>query len=193
MSALRDCPVTASSLFTSLLWPIVAAIPAALWLLKRTPAGGGPRRALMRTVAVLPLAPGQRLVTVEVGRGDDRRWLVLGVTASRASARCTDGAAGRSRPRRLRRAPACRLRNCCSGCSAPPGTVMCADRRLRLARAFGPVGTIGRSRCRFSADATGRPSAAAAGGPGPGGTSYSVPIQTLLFFTALSFLPACCC
>src|SRR4051794_34689292 len=25
---------------------------------------------------------------------------------------------------------------------------------------------------------------------GPGGTSYSVPIQTLLFFTALSFLPA---
>ncbi len=27
-------------------------------------------------------------------------------------------------------------------------------------------------------------------GQGPGGTSYSVPIQTLLFFTALSFLPA---
>lgn len=27
-------------------------------------------------------------------------------------------------------------------------------------------------------------------GNGPGGTSYSVPIQTLLFFTALSFLPA---
>ncbi|MBL8280124.1 MAG: flagellar biosynthetic protein FliP, partial [Pelomonas sp.] len=25
---------------------------------------------------------------------------------------------------------------------------------------------------------------------GAGGTSYSVPIQTLLFFTALSFLPA---
>ena len=25
---------------------------------------------------------------------------------------------------------------------------------------------------------------------GPGGTSYSVPVQTLLFFTALSFLPA---
>ncbi|MCZ3137250.1 hypothetical protein NYZ17_20560, partial [Acinetobacter baumannii] len=25
---------------------------------------------------------------------------------------------------------------------------------------------------------------------GPGGTSYSVPIQTLLFFTVLSFLPA---
>ncbi len=27
-------------------------------------------------------------------------------------------------------------------------------------------------------------------GQGPGGTSYSVPIQTLIFFTALSFLPA---
>jgi flagellar biosynthetic protein FliP len=27
-------------------------------------------------------------------------------------------------------------------------------------------------------------------GSGPGGTNYSVPIQTLLFFTALSFLPA---
>ena len=27
-------------------------------------------------------------------------------------------------------------------------------------------------------------------GSGAGGTSYSVPIQTLLFFTALSFLPA---
>ncbi len=27
-------------------------------------------------------------------------------------------------------------------------------------------------------------------GQGAGGTSYSVPVQTLLFFTALSFLPA---
>ena len=27
-------------------------------------------------------------------------------------------------------------------------------------------------------------------GQGPGGTSYSVPIQTLLFFTALGFIPA---
>jgi len=31
---------------------------------------------------------------------------------------------------------------------------------------------------------------AAAGREGAGRTSYSVPIQTLLFFTALSFLPA---
>ena len=66
--------MTASSLFTSLLWfaAVVAAIPAALWLLKRTPAGGGATHGLMRTVAVLPLAPGQRVVTVEVGRGELR-------------------------------------------------------------------------------------------------------------------------
>ena len=68
--------------FTSLLWfiAILALIPAALWLLKRTPAGGAAMQGAMRTVAVLSLSPSQRIVTVEVGRGDARRWLVLGVT-----------------------------------------------------------------------------------------------------------------
>ena len=33
----------------------------------------------------LPLAPNQRLVTVEVGRGESRRWLVLGVTGQQIS------------------------------------------------------------------------------------------------------------
>lgn len=69
----------------SLLWfcAILALIPATLWLLKRTPigrasaVGGG-----LRTVATLPLSASQRVVTVEVGRGDERRWLVLGVTPS---------------------------------------------------------------------------------------------------------------
>ena len=74
---------------TSLIGPlaafvlILALIPAALWLLKRSPLGkfsaggaGGP----VRFVAALPLAPHQRIVTVEVGSGDERRWLVLGVT-----------------------------------------------------------------------------------------------------------------
>jgi flagellar protein FliO/FliZ len=70
------------SAFTSLLWfiAILALIPAALWLLKRTPAGGSTAQGLMRTVAVLPLSPSQRVVTIEVGRGEARRWLVLGVT-----------------------------------------------------------------------------------------------------------------
>ena len=66
-----------------LLWfaAIIALIPVALWLLKRTPVGGVTAHGVLRSVAVLPLSPSQRIVTVEVGRGDDRRWLVLGVTA----------------------------------------------------------------------------------------------------------------
>ena len=70
------------SVISSLLWflAVLALIPLALWLLKRTPAGGGSATGLLRTVAVLPLAPNQRVVTVEVGSGDERRWLVLGVT-----------------------------------------------------------------------------------------------------------------
>lgn len=73
-----------SSLMSSLLWfvAILALIPAALWLLKRTPAGGAGGGTLMKHVAVLPLSASQRLVTVEVGSGDERRWLVLGVTPS---------------------------------------------------------------------------------------------------------------
>jgi flagellar protein FliO/FliZ len=68
--------------FTALLWflAIIALIPVALWLLKRSPVGGTGTAGLMRTVAVLPVAPGQRLLTVEVGSGADRKWLVLGLT-----------------------------------------------------------------------------------------------------------------
>jgi flagellar protein FliO/FliZ len=36
---------------------------------------------VMRSVAMLPLSASQRIVTVEVGQGADRQWLVLGVTA----------------------------------------------------------------------------------------------------------------
>jgi flagellar protein FliO/FliZ len=73
---------------SSLLWfiAILALIPVALWLFKRSPAGarfgGGSGQGAMRTVASLSLSPNQRVVTVEVGQGDERRWLVLGVTAS---------------------------------------------------------------------------------------------------------------
>ena len=35
----------------------------------------------MRTVASLPISQNQRLLTVEVGQGAERQWLVLGVTA----------------------------------------------------------------------------------------------------------------
>ncbi|MEY3273798.1 MAG: hypothetical protein RLZZ341_2704 [Pseudomonadota bacterium] len=60
---------------------VVALIPVALWLLRRTPLGGAAQGQGLRSVAVLPLSATQRIVTVEVGRGADRRWLVLGVTA----------------------------------------------------------------------------------------------------------------
>ena len=69
---------------SSLLWfaVIVAMIPLALWLLRRTPLGGAAAGAAgLRSVGMLQIAPGQRIVTVEVGSGEDRRWLVLGVTA----------------------------------------------------------------------------------------------------------------
>ncbi len=75
------------SLGLGLLWfvLIVAAIPLALWLLRRTPygaamSGAAPGVAAMRTVASVGIGPHQRLVTVEVGHGEERRWLVLGVT-----------------------------------------------------------------------------------------------------------------
>ena len=67
---------------SSLLWfcAIVAAIPLTLWFLKRTPLGGAGGAGVMKSIAMLPLSTSQRIVTVEIGSGDDRRWLVLGVT-----------------------------------------------------------------------------------------------------------------
>ena len=67
---------------SSLLWfvAILALIPAALWLLKRTPMGGGAAQGVLRSVAALPLSASQRIVAVEVGHGESRKWLVLGVT-----------------------------------------------------------------------------------------------------------------
>ncbi|MDO9316123.1 MAG: flagellar biosynthetic protein FliO [Burkholderiaceae bacterium] len=67
---------------TSLLWfaAIIVMIPLALWLLKRTPLGGAASGDVMRSIAALPLSTSQRILTVEVGHGDQRRWLVLGVT-----------------------------------------------------------------------------------------------------------------
>jgi len=65
-----------------LLWfcAIVAAIPLTLWFLKRTQLGGGAGAGVMKSIAMLPLSTSQRIVTVEVGSGAERRWLVLGVT-----------------------------------------------------------------------------------------------------------------
>ncbi len=76
--------MNASPAFGSLaaLIGVIALIPLALWLLKRTPLGGGAAHGPMRLVGTLALGPSQRLVTVEVGSGDERRWLVLSVGPS---------------------------------------------------------------------------------------------------------------
>ena len=78
--------------WTSLLWfgAVLALIPLVLWLLKRSPMGAGlsggtangrsAQRGLPRTVAVLPLSAQHKLVTVEVGQGEDRQWLVLAMS-----------------------------------------------------------------------------------------------------------------
>ena len=84
LGAARRERLVISNGLSSLLWfvAIIAMIPVALWLLKRTPMGGGASgNGVMRSVAALPLSQNQRIVTVEVGQGDERRWLVLGVTA----------------------------------------------------------------------------------------------------------------
>ena len=67
---------------SSVLWfcAIVALIPVTLWLLKRTPLGGAGGAGVMKSVAMLPLSTSQRIVTIEIGSGAERRWLVLGVT-----------------------------------------------------------------------------------------------------------------
>ncbi len=71
-----------NSSLVPVLWflAILALIPLVLWLLKRTPLGGGAQGGHLKTVAQLVIAPSQRIVIVEVGHGDDREWLVLGIT-----------------------------------------------------------------------------------------------------------------
>lgn len=69
---------------TPILWfvLILALIPAALWLLKRVPGVASHQTASSRVVGILPLSGSQRILTVEVGQGEGRVWLVLGVTPS---------------------------------------------------------------------------------------------------------------
>jgi len=64
---------------------IVALIPLSLWALKRSglatgAMAGAKAAAPIKTVGQLNIGPGQRLMTVEVGQGEARTWLVLGVT-----------------------------------------------------------------------------------------------------------------
>ena len=71
----------------SVLWFIfiLALIPVALWVLQRLPMVKGSQSYPVRVVGLTALSGSQRLLTVEVGQGDERRWLVLGVTPSSIS------------------------------------------------------------------------------------------------------------
>jgi len=70
--------------WTSLLWLLgaLAMVAAISWLLKRSAlVRTAASNAQMRLVATLSVGTQQRMVTVEVGSGQARRWLVVGVTA----------------------------------------------------------------------------------------------------------------
>lgn len=69
--------------WTAVAWfvAILASIPVLLWLFKRSQMlGSHSATGAARVAAVLPLSASQRVVTLEVGRGDEKLWLVLGVT-----------------------------------------------------------------------------------------------------------------
>ena len=70
----------------SFLWFVfvIVGIPMLLWLLKKSPVGKNLMNrqtgALTKVIASTALGNQQRIVTVEVGQGEERQWLVLGVT-----------------------------------------------------------------------------------------------------------------
>lgn len=75
---------------TPLIWLalVLVSIPAALWLLKRSGYAGLSSRLVpgaVRVVSQSVLSPQHRLVTIEVGEGGDRCWLVLGMTGQQIS------------------------------------------------------------------------------------------------------------
>ena len=50
----------------------------ALWLLKRTPVAG--LQAGVRVIGSTFIGPGQKLLTIETGQGEQRRCLLIGVS-----------------------------------------------------------------------------------------------------------------
>ena len=208
---------------SSLLWfiAILALIPATLWFLKRTPLGGG-GSGVMKSIASLPLSTSQRIVTIEVGTGEERRWLVLGITPASITTLHTMAAqaveaAPTSRPAKsIRPSP---RSSAASAATATEPTAMPAERIALAAQRRENEELNEHFRRRGSNPkrlawlgllvlvavtlvVVALPAAAQSTSPGgeaglplligqsAGSTSYSVPVQTLLFFTALSFLPA---
>ncbi|HSI52089.1 MAG TPA: flagellar biosynthetic protein FliO [Ideonella sp.] len=62
---------------------VVAMIPLALWLMRRSGIGGAGTPGLLRNVGSLSLSPSQRVVVVELMQGANARWLVVGVSPDR--------------------------------------------------------------------------------------------------------------
>jgi len=62
---------------------IVALIPVSLYFLKKSGLAQGALGTgdkVLRPISQLAVGPGQRVVTVEFGTGEQKTWLVLGVT-----------------------------------------------------------------------------------------------------------------
>src|SRR6218665_2990272 len=101
------------------------------------------------------------------------------------------------RPRRARPWRRCRIsRSCSPSCATTRGSVVGSERffssvawrRVGALAALTVVSAV--PSVALAQNAGGGASLPLVVAQGAGGTSYSVPIQTLLFFTALSFLPA---
>ena len=68
-------------------WPALALMGllvllpwAVTWLRRQGWQGTGARGQALKVVGAVAVGPQQKVVTVEVTQGDQRRWLVLGVT-----------------------------------------------------------------------------------------------------------------
>jgi flagellar protein FliO/FliZ len=64
---------------------VIALIPGALWLMKRSGVGGAQAGSVLRPVANLSVGTTQKVQVVEVAVGAERHWLVLGVTGDNVS------------------------------------------------------------------------------------------------------------
>jgi flagellar protein FliO/FliZ len=80
-AAPMDSPLVAILWFIA----IIAAIPLGLWLLKRSPMGRLAQGQGLRIVSTMALSGSQRVVIIEVGQAEERRWLVLGVTPAQVN------------------------------------------------------------------------------------------------------------
>jgi flagellar biosynthetic protein FliP len=192
---------------TSSLWPllafllVVALIPLALWLMRRSGIAGTGQPGLMRTVSSLALSPSQKVVVVELGQGAGAKWLVLGVSAERITALHTLDTPLSLPTGELAQPQAVTVQQLIQRWRQPRQAgrrvvweaKMASTERRRQALRLGLAGLGLLALCLPAAAQVTPPSGPTLPlmvGQGGGGTSYSVPIQTLLFFTALSFLPA---